>query len=570
MIRLPLPGRSSSLWKDLPVLLGVVALFYGLVSLGSYWAGPVNTQPVIQMTPWILPKYALFSLARLSLAYLLSLALTLVYAYAAAHSTRAERILVPLLDTLQSIPVLSFLPPVMVAMIALFPSNQLGVELGSILLITTGQVWNMIFSVYSSFKNVPKEMAEAAQVYRFSWWQKLLQLELPSAAIGLIWNSMMSVAGGWFFLMACEMFVLGSRDLRLPGLGSYLQTAANAGDTRAVLWGVFTMITVIVIIDQLVWRPLIAWSEKFKFEQVEASRAPRAPVLELLRKSRVLSVAMGAMRPVAERASLYFANRAAKYRAVSHQSMWGKWAARAVAFVVLAAVAFGILQTAQMAIRISASEFTAILWGAGATFLRVEFVLIVAALWTIPVGVAVGLNQKLAAIAQPVAQVAASVPATALFPIVLLVLIQMGGGLGVGSLILLLLGTQWYILFNVIAGASAIPTDLKEVCNVYRLTGLQRWRKLLLPGIFPYLITGLVTASGGAWNASIVAEYFRFHGQTITTVGLGAVISRATDTGNFPLLLAATIMMALMVVTVNRLVWRRLYALASGRFSMNG
>ena len=570
MIRLPLPGRSSSLWKDLPVLLGVVALFYGLVSLGSYWAGPVNTQPVILMTPWILPKYALFSLARLSLAYLLSLALTLVYAYAAAHSTRAERILVPLLDTLQSIPVLSFLPPVMVAMIALFPSNQLGVELGSILLITTGQVWNMIFSVYSSFKNVPKEMAEAAQVYRFSWWQKLLQVELPSAAIGLIWNSMMSVAGGWFFLMACEMFVLGSRDLRLPGLGSYLQTAANAGDTRAVLWGVFTMITVIVIIDQLVWRPLIAWSEKFKFEQVEASRAPRSPVLELLRKSCVLSIAMGAMQPAAERATLYFANRAAKYRAVSHQSEWSKWVARTVAFLFLAAVAFGILRTAQMAIRISASEFTAILWGAGATFLRVEFVLIVAALWTIPVGVAVGLNQKLAAIAQPVAQVAASVPATALFPIVLLVLIQMGGGLGVGSLILLLLGTQWYILFNVIAGASAIPTDLKEVCNVYRLTGLQRWRKLLLPGIFPYLITGLVTASGGAWNASIVAEYFRFHGQTITTVGLGAVISRATDTGNFPLLLAATIMMALMVVTVNRLVWRRLYALASGRFSMNG
>jgi NitT/TauT family transport system permease protein len=223
-----------------------------------------------------------------------------------------------------------------------------------------------------------------------------------------------------------------------------------------------------------------------------------------------------------------------------------------------------------MVARVSASELRAISWAAAATFLRVEFVLILAGLWTIPVGVYIGLRPRLATIAQPIAQIAASVPATALFPIVLLALIRLGGGLGVGSIVLLLMGTQWYILFNVIAGASAIPTDLKEVCDVYRLSRIERWRKLLLPGIFPYLITGFVTASGGAWNASIVAEYFHFHGQTITTTGLGAVISRATDTGNFPALLAATIVMASIVVTVNRLLWRRLYTLASGRFSMNG
>jgi NitT/TauT family transport system permease protein len=223
-----------------------------------------------------------------------------------------------------------------------------------------------------------------------------------------------------------------------------------------------------------------------------------------------------------------------------------------------------------MVVRVSAAELRGILWAAGATFLRVEFVLILAGLWTVPVGVYIGLRPRLAAIAQPIAQIAASVPATALFPIVLLALIHFGGGLGVGSIVLLLMGTQWYILFNVIAGASAIPTDLKEVCDVFRLSTVDRWRKLLLPGIFPYLITGFVTASGGAWNASIVAEYFHFHGQTITTTGLGAVISGATDAGNFPTLLAATIVMASIVVTINRLFWRRLYALSSGRFSMNG
>jgi NitT/TauT family transport system permease protein len=232
-------------------------------------------------------------------------------------------------------------------------------------------------------------------------------------------------------------------------------------------------------------------------------------------------------------------------------------------------VIYAVIKMGLIVARISGSELSSMLRGAGATFLRVELVLVIAGLWTVPVGVAVGLRPRFASFAQPIAQIAASVPATALFPIVLLVLIRIGGGLGVGSIILLLLGTQWYILFNVIAGASAIPTDLKEVCDVFRLGRVERWRKLLLPGIFPYLITGFVTASGGAWNASIVAEYFRFHGQTITTIGLGSIISRATDTGNFPVLLAGTIVMASMVVTVNRLVWRRLYGLASGRFSMN-
>ncbi|HYW43588.1 MAG TPA: ABC transporter permease subunit [Bryobacteraceae bacterium] len=559
-----------SLLRDLPVMVSGLALFYGLMSLARYWAGPVNMQPVIELHPSVLPKYALFSVARLAVAYVVSLAFTLAYGYVAAHNARAERIMVPLLDTLQSIPVLSFLPPLMLAMVTLFPSRQLGVELGSILLIFTGQVWNMTFSVYSSFRSVPRELLEAAQVYRLSWWQKFVQIELPYAAIGLVWNSMMSVAGGWFFLMACEMFVLGNRDLRLPGLGSYLQTAANAGDTHAIVWGVLAMIAVIVLMDQTIWRPVIAWSEKFKFEQVEAAQTPRSPILSLLRHSRILArVRRATVAPVGEALDLYFARREALPRG-RPMGRWSSQAVRALAALGVLGVLYAVVKMGILLARLSLPEFAGILRGAGATFLRVEFVLALAALWTVPVGVAVGLRPRLAAVAQPIAQIAASVPATALFPIVLLVLIRLGGGLGIGSIVLLLLGTQWYILFNVIAGASAIPTDLKEVCQVCRLVRVERWRKLLLPAIFPYLVTGFVTASGGAWNASIVAEYFRFRGQTFSITGLGAVISRATDTGNFPALLAATIVMASMVVTVNRLLWRRLYALAATRFSLDG
>ena len=557
--------------------MAALGLFYALVSLARYWAGPINTQTVIHLNPGALPKYAFFSLARILLAYLISLVVAIVYGYAAARNRKAERILIPLLDTLQSIPVLSFLPGVMVAMIALAPTKQLGVELGSILLIFTGQVWNMAFSFYSSLRSIPPEMMEAAQVYRLSWWQRLIQLELPYAAIGLVWNSIMSVAGGWFFLMACEMFVLGNRDLRLPGLGSYLQTAANAGDTGAILWGVAAMITVIVSMDQLLWRPIIAWSEKFKFEQVEATESPRSPILNLLRRSKLISRATRVtFMPAREAVTLHFARstfseNAGRTASSGVPSGSGRWVAffRVAGALTLAATLYATIRMLLALSEISRAELGGIFWGAGATFLRVEVSLLLAAIWTIPVGVFVGLRPRLSAIAQPIAQIAASVPATALFPVVLLVLIRLGGGLGIASIVLLLLGTQWYILFNVIAGASAIPTDLKEVCDVFRLGKAQRWRTLFLPGIFPFMITGFVTASGGAWNASIVAEYFHFRGQTISTTGLGAIISRATDAGNFPVLMGATVVMAAMVVTMNRLLWRRLYALAATKYRLD-
>jgi NitT/TauT family transport system permease protein len=562
-------NRASSLLADLPIAFAGLALFYALLSLAHYWSAPVKPEAQIDLSPRVLPMYALFSVARIGVAYVLSLAFSLIYGYVAAHNVKAERFMIPVLDTLQSIPVLCFLPGVMISMVALFPATQFGLELGSILLIFTGQVWNMAFSVYSSLKSTPREMLEAAQVYRLSWWQKFIQLELPHTAIGLIWNSMMSVAGGWFALMVCEMFVLGNRDLRLPGLGSYLQTASNAGQTRAIVWGLITMVGVIVLMDQIVWRPIIAWSEKFKFEQVEASEVPTSPVLDFLRRSKLLSrAARLSVAPAREALTLYFAQAHVDSRtdARNHGSM--KWISRGLAVVALAGVLYAIAKMSLMVASISRTDLHDILLGAGATFLRVELTLALAAFWTIPAGVFIGLNPKFAAMAQPIAQIAASVPAPALFPIVLLLLIRIGGGLGIASIVLLLLGTQWYILFNVIAGASAIPGDLKEVCEVFRLSRVQRWRKLLLPAIFPYLITGFVTASGGAWNASIIAEYFRFRGQTFSITGLGAVISRATDAGDFPVLLGATVVISATVVTINRFIWRPLYNLASTRFKL--
>src|SRR6202451_4034669 len=564
-----IPRAVPSILQDLPIIFAGFALFYALLSMTHYWMAPANAGTAIQLRVGALPKYAMFSVLRIAIAYVFSLAFTLVYGYIAAYNARAEKFMIPLLDTLQSIPVLSFVPGVMLSMVALFPTRQLGVELGSILLIFTGQVWNMTFSFYSSLKSIPREMREVAQVYRWSWWQRFTQMELPYSIIGLVWNSMMSVAGGWYFLMACGMFILGNRDLRLPGLGSYLQTAANAGDTRAIVWGLGVMIGIIVLIDQLIWRPVIAWSEKFKFEQVESVEPPCSFVLDFLQRSKVLPfLARVAVRPLREYLSLYFASRHAAAGENRKPGTMGKWISRALLTAMLAGLAYAFVRMSILLAGLTIAEVRGIFVGAGATLFRVAFTLVLAGLWTIPVGVIVGLKPKLSAIAQPLAQIAASVPATALFPIILLVLIRAGGGLGIGSIVLLLLGTQWYILFNVIAGAMAIPTDLKEVCNVFRFNKLERWRELYLPAIFPYLVTGFVTASGGAWNASIIAEYFRFKGHTYTVTGLGSVISNATDTGNFRVLMGATILMAAMVVTINRLLWRRLYALAATRFKL--
>ena len=562
-----LPRASVAGLPDLIMFSGGLALFYGIVEVGRNWLGPFRPQVEISRSLGALPVYAGYSLLRIALAYVLSLLFAVGYGYVAAYRPRAERFMIPLLDVLQSIPVLSFLPGVMLAMAALFPGRQLGVELGAVLLIFTGQVWNMAFSFYASLKSIPREMKEAATIYRFNWWQRFLQIELPFATIGLVWNSMMSVAGAWFFLMACEQF----GDFRLPGLGSYLQAAADDGDTRSILLGILTMVAVIVLIDQFVWRPVIAWAEKFKMEQVESASTPTSWVLDFLRRSRGVALfRKRAVRPLREQMVHYFGRQNEVRSESAGENLAVLWLARGVGIVVLGAIGYAVVRVVMILTGLHGSDFRQIGIGLFATWLRVNVTLVLGALWTIPAGVAIGFNPRLARIAQPLTQIAASVPATAVFPVVLLVLIRLGGGLGFGSIVLLLLGTQWYILFNVIAGAMAIPTDLKEAANVFGIRGWERWRKLILPGIFPFLVTGMITASGGAWNVSIVAEYAHLKGQVYSTVGIGAMISAATDAKNFNLLLASTIALAAVVVTTNRLLWRRLYRLAETRFKLEG
>src|SRR6202034_1262040 len=400
------PSLEISFLPDLLMFATAITLFYGVLMVGRAWLGPFTPEVEISRSLLALPAYAGYSLLRITIAYVLSLAFTLVYGYVAAYNPRAERFMIPLLDVLQSIPVLSFLPGVMMAMVALFPGRQLGVEAGAILLIFTGQVWNMAFSFYSSLKSIPNEMREAAKVYRFSWWQRFIEMELPFAAIGLVLKSMISVAGGWFFLMACEMFVLGSRDFRLPGLGSYLQTAASAGDTRSIIWGVASMVAVIVLLDQFIWRPVIAWAEKFKVEQVESTDAPRSWVLNLIEHSTGLAqIRQKTLRPLGERLLLHFARKHTEEAPEQPAAPWREWLVRGLAVLALLGIGYGVVRAAIILAGLQRSELHEAALGLGATFLRVNLALLIGALWTIPAGVAIGFNPRLARIAQPIAQI---------------------------------------------------------------------------------------------------------------------------------------------------------------------
>ncbi|MGB8028738.1 MAG: ABC transporter permease subunit [Terracidiphilus sp.] len=566
--------RKTPFFIDLGVAACALALFFAIVSTGVYWfQKPIPVVP-ISNSIGALPVYAFYSIVRMTIAYVLSLAFAISCGYIAAYNPPIEPWMVAVLDILQSIPVLSFLPPVVLAMVSLIPGHQLGIEMAVILLIFTGQVWNLAFSFYSSLKTIPREMLEASRIFRYSGWQRFWQLEMPFSAIGLVWNSIVSVAGGWFALIFCETFTMGARNFQLPGLGSYIQSATNSGDVHALLVGIATVILIVVATDQLVWRPLIAWSDKFKFEQVESAEQVASPILELLRRSRILETLPGRIWNRVEEPVYQHMARTKECRVVRplDEPKPGKappvlWAVAAAAAL---AVCWAALQAMFMLSTVTWPDLRLLLEGAAATFLRVNVSLLISAAWTIPVGVAIGLNPRLARIVQPLAQILASVPATAFFPILLMGLVKIGGGLGIGSVALMLLGTQWYILFNVIAGTMAIPSDLREVSSLYRFTRWQRWTQLILPGIFPYLITGMVTASGGAWNASVMAEYSHVNDRTLQTIGLGAQIDAATDSGRFAMLLLATILISLIVVTMNRLVWRRLYRLAETRFKLEG
>jgi len=567
-------ARTWPFLIDTGVALCALAIFFSIIRTGAYWMGKPIPVVEISHSYSALPLYASYSIVRMGIAYLLSLLFAVGYGYTAAYNPRVEAWMVAVLDILQSIPVLSFLPPVVLAMVTLVPGHQLGIEMGVILLIFTGQVWNLAFSFYSSLKSIPREMLEASRIYRYSAWQRFWQLEMPYAAIGLVWNSIVSVAGGWFALMLCETFTMGTRSFQLPGLGSYIQSATDSGDVKALLSGIGVVILIVVATDQLVWRPMIAWSDKFKFEQVESADRVTSPILELLRRSSLLSSLPGRLFSRIEEPIFRRLSRTQDCRIVHSVDedkatkptplLW------AVGVALLCAIVWGAMQAILMLRTVTWPDLRLLLEGSGATFLRVNASLLISALWTVPVGVAIGFNPRLARIVQPLAQVLASIPASAFYPVLLIGLIKIGGGLGIGSMALMLLGTQWYILFNVIAGAMSIPSDLREVSSLYRFNRWQRWTKLILPGIFPFLITGMVTASGGAWNASVMAEYSQVKGQTLQTIGLGAQISSATNAGRFPIILLATILISLMVVTMNRLVWRRLYHLAETKYKLEG
>jgi NitT/TauT family transport system permease protein len=550
------------------ILLGLATLLYVGVRLGIRTPAAV-TGPSLSLSPSALPWYALLSVGRMAAAYLLSLIFTLAYGYTAARSRVAEKVLSPLLDVLQSVPILSFLPVVLLSLTAILPQG-FAAEPASIVLIVTSQVWNMTFSFYQSLITIPMEMREASAIFRLNPWLRFKTMELPFATPGLIWNSMMSWAGGWFFLMAAETFTVGSRDFRLPGLGSYLQAAANAGDLRSILLGIGTLVLVIVLMDQFVWRTILAWADKFKVEMVTGEEAPESWFYDALSRSWLLEqFGRYVGHPLNERMDatmghLFKVTAPSNGRANGRPSV----ALIVISIVTVAGLIYGGVQVVAMLATLSIAQWEHIGLGAVATLLRVAISLVIAAAWTVPVGVLIGTNRRLATILQPIVQIVASVPATALFPVILLILINMAGGLNLAAILLMLMGTQWYILFNVIAGASAIPQDLAYTTALLQLKGWERWRTLILPALFPYLITGMITAGGGAWNASIVAEYAKFGGQIHATIGIGALIAEATASGNYTLLLAATLTLIVMVVAINRLFWRRLYKVAEEKYRM--
>ena len=552
-------------WFDLFLLAGLIGAVFGVISLAGEWR---EFRPAvhIDLSPKALPLYTFYSLSRGLIAYACSLFFTLVYGYWAAKDRNAQRILIPLLDILQSIPVLGFMPGVVISLVRIFPGSNAGLELASILMIFTGQAWNMTFSFYHSLRSVPADQVEAATIYHFNWWQRFKWVELPFSMIGLVWNSMMSMAGGWFFLMITESFVLGARDYRLPGIGSYMSVAVARGDVPAMLWAITAMILMIVILDQLLWRPVVVWSLKFRVEEGAEEQIASSWFYDFLRHSRILKWLgkrrAGVSPAVAERLARRPVSVIGRRRPITAGGT-------PALLLFVAGLLFGAWKLIALLRQLSPHAMLPILQAGGWTLARVLLSTALGTLWTLPAGLAIGLSPKLSRIFQPIVQIAASFPAPMLFPLVIAGLKVAGISLGWGSVLLMLLGTQWYILFNVIAGAMSIPSDLREVARSYHMDRMMRFRTLYFPAVFPYLVTGWVTAAGGAWNASIVAEYVTFKGAVLTTNGLGAQISMAAERADFPALAASVILMAAIVVLFNRSVWRRLYALAEERFSLS-
>jgi len=543
----------------------LVLAFIYLIFLFATKSKNLPTEFSLSLSFLSLVKYSFYSLGRMSVAYFFSLIFSIIYGYIAAYNKKAEVLLIPLLDVLQSVPILSFLPVTLLAFTAFLP-QKVAVELASIALIFTSQVWNLTFAWYQSLITIPKELKEASKIFRFNWLLRMKVLELPFGAINLIWNSMMSWAGGWFFLMAAEMFTVGNKDFRLPGLGSYLQVAANRKDFHALFMGIVALVCIIIVLDQLVWRPLLAWADKFKLDTIETKAEASSWFYDFLKNKKWFQRLCELWDEVSEKLDMWTIKRYKPEEKGENKVL--TWTGRITFVILVAFLIYQAVKAVEVIALLPASEWKEIGSSLLLTTLRVFLALFLSFLWTVPVGVFIGKNEKAAKLLQPVVQIVASVPATALFPALLLIFLHLPGGLNVASVLLMMAGTQWYILFNVIAGASSIPKELEYTAELLHLSTFEKWKTLILPAIFPYLVTGGIAAAGGAWNASIVAEYIKFGSQILTVKGLGALISQATADGNYTLLLTSTVVMIIAVVLINKLFWKRLYELAREKFSL--
>lgn len=553
---------------DAVVVLGIAATLWALANLAAQ-APRVIRGPDISLDRSALPLYAALSIGRMLAAYVLSLAFTFIYGYYAASGKRRERILMPILDILQSIPILAYLPVVVMSLTAILPIG-FAKELSAILLIFTSQAWNLTFSWYQSLTTIPTELREASRVFQLSPWMRFKTLLLPFGAIGLSWNSLMSWAGGWFALMVSESFSIGDKDYRLPGIGSYIQLAATQKNVTAIVSGVIVLLIVIVGLDQLAWRPMLAYADRFRLDMVSTETPITSWVYDAFMTSRIIRRARRrVIRPLAEavdtRMKRLFPVRM-EFPQPPKPNLAGKFALGVVGTLIVIGVWEGLRYLGHVDLK----DWGSIALGLVVTFLRVVLALIIALAWTVPVGYAIGTSAKLARVLQPLSQMAASFPATALYPLFLVGLLHVRGGLELAAMLLMLAGTQWYLLFNVIAGAQAVPQDLKYTAQLMGLKGRQRWKTFILPALFPYIATGAITASGGAWNASILAEYTTFGDTKYSTgYGIGAMIARSQDKNQYPQLMAATLAMVAAVVIVNRLVWKRLYQTAEETYRMD-
>ncbi len=572
--------RHKSSAADAVVIAFVLSMIYALIAYGREWEAAFHPAVDIDLSLYSLPYYTLFSAIRGLAAFCLSLLFTLIVGYWAAKSAAAERLLIPLLDILQSIPVLGFLPGLVLMLIALFPRTNTGLELACIIMIFTGQVWNMTFSFYSSLKSVPSDFKEVASIIGLNSGETLLKVELPFSAMNLVWNSLMSMSGGWFFLSVCEAFTLGDQQYRLPGIGAYMATAIVQGKVSAMVAGVVAMSVLIVVMDVLIWRPVLAWAHQFRLEDIPGFTSTEPLMRNLVRESTLLrSLKLAYKRRVLHRSLL----KKQELRSQRHGQMIDPrrfmksrmrrpfliWTARTILTGLFVLVMYGVVQLVHTLLQVPLVTWVELLFGTGLTFIRVLACLVVGSIWTVPVGIWIGTSQSRMRLAQPIVQVLASFPAPMLYPLALAVIFIFRIPFGFGAMFLMLLGVQWYILFNVLAGAMRIPVELKYASLLMNVPKSELWKKLYLPSVFPALVTGWVTAAGGAWNASIVAEYLAYKGQVLTTRGLGSLISVAAARANFPLLAASLTSMVAVVILLNRTVWARIYQLSQTRFRMD-